>query len=650
MGIERMSLVQIIGSVSLLDQSIMKCCESEIFHVETPNKHMGFAPLQENNPYIDDYRLIQEILNDLSIEKAYCDYASLDMNRDSIRQYLDKVQQDVAETRRYQEHLKGRLANHRMALVQVKHLAGLDLCIADMMRSENATVRFGKIPIDNFVKLTYFQNHSFFFFDFDRDEHYYWGFYVAPNSEIETVDRIFDSLYYEQIDVSEYEHATPQEAIDALQTQIEIEQLTIRNSEHEMSVYRDQHQRVLQQVYCKQKALHDTFAYRKYAIASHHRFCLQGFVPTRYAGEFVAAFSELDQVLCEQLAVTPNMPQNPPVKLTTSRFFKPFEMLISMYGLPSYHAFNPTGFIGLIFVCLFGIMFGDVGQGAGVIVAGLVIWKTKQNAIGKILMRCGLFSMFFGLIYGSFFGVEGSFHPLWHSVGLGDVFPLNVLDSSTSLTILLLSLGLGVIIILVSMMMNITLKLRRRDIAGALFSSNGIAGLLFYAGMISMVLLMLWANVNLLHPLFVIPALVVPLVLMFFEKPLEYTIKQHSKKAKDVEKPTMHLADNIFELIEVLLGYCTNTLSFLRVGGFVLSHAALMLVVMTFAHMAGSGGMIVLILGNLFVMILEGLLVSIQIIRLTYYEMFSRFYESGGEEYHPIKIQYDAAQDHGLSE
>ena len=96
-----------------------------------------------------------------------------------------------------------------------------------------------------------------------------------------------------------------------------------------------------------------------------------------------------------------------------------------------------------------------------------------------------------------------------------------------------------------------------------------------------------------------------------------------------------------FELFEMVLSYVTNTLSFLRVGGFVLSHAGMMAVVMMLAEMVGTvGNPIVVVIGNLFVMVLEGLLVGIQVLRLVFYETFSRFYEGDGKPYVPAKVEY----------
>jgi V/A-type H+-transporting ATPase subunit I len=102
------------------------------------------------------------------------------------------------------------------------------------------------------------------------------------------------------------------------------------------------------------------------------------------------------------------------------------------------------------------------------------------------------------------------------------------------------------------------------------------------------------------------------------------------------------IVENFFEMFEFLLSYVSNTMSFLRVGGFVLSHAGMMLVVMTLLNMSATAAKpFTLVIGNLFVMAMEGMIVAIQIIRLEFYEIFSRFYESDGKEFEPISVSFD---------
>ena len=93
-------------------------------------------------------------------------------------------------------------------------------------------------------------------------------------------------------------------------------------------------------------------------------------------------------------------------------------------------------------------------------------------------------------------------------------------------------------------------------------------------------------------------------------------------------------------MFEYLLSYATNTMSFLRVGGFVLSHAGMMLVVFSLAEMfQATGSVIVIIIGNIFVMGMEGLIVGIQALRLQFYEVFGRFFVADGKEFIPVSAK-----------
>ena len=98
----------------------------------------------------------------------------------------------------------------------------------------------------------------------------------------------------------------------------------------------------------------------------------------------------------------------------------------------------------------------------------------------------------------------------------------------------------------------------------------------------------------------------------------------------------MFIVQTFFEMFEVLLSYFSNSLSFVRIGAFAVSHAAMMEVVLMLAGAeAGSPNWVVVVLGNIFVCGLEGLIVGIQVLRLEYYEMFSRFYKGTGREFKP---------------
>ena len=95
-------------------------------------------------------------------------------------------------------------------------------------------------------------------------------------------------------------------------------------------------------------------------------------------------------------------------------------------------------------------------------------------------------------------------------------------------------------------------------------------------------------------------------------------------------------------MFDAVLSFASNTMSFLRVGGFVLAHAGMMSVVFTLAEMAGGNVVLYAVIaaaGNVFVMALEGLFVGIQVLRLEFYEIFSRFFEADGRPFSPLHVR-----------
>lgn len=126
----------------------------------------------------------------------------------------------------------------------------------------------------------------------------------------------------------------------------------------------------------------------------------------------------------------------------------------------------------------------------------------------------------------------------------------------------------------------------------------------------------------------------VPLLMIFVQEPLSLLIEK--KKDWMPEKKGMFIVEKFFELFEILLSFITNTMSFIRVGAFALNHVGMMSVVFLLSDMAQGGSVVVQVLGNLLVIGLEGLIVGIQVLRLEYYEMFSRFFVGDGKEFQNI--------------
>ena len=233
-------------------------------------------------------------------------------------------------------------------------------------------------------------------------------------------------------------------------------------------------------------------------------------------------------------------------------------------------------------------------------------------------------------MFGSIFGFEDIIDAVWlrpieHMTMLPFVGKLN--------TVFVVAVAFGMGIIILAMILHIINAFRCHDLGDAWFDVNGVAGLVFYASVVVTIVLFMTGHKT---PGGIVMAVMfgVPLLVILFKEPLTKKIEKRAEKME--ESKAMFLVQGFFELFETMLSYFSNTLSFVRIGAFAVSHAAMMEVVLMLAGVEkGNPNWIVVILGNLFVCGMEGLIVGIQVLRLEYYEMFSRFYKGSGRAFDP---------------
>ena len=345
-------------------------------------------------------------------------------------------------------------------------------------------------------------------------------------------------------------------------------------------------QKTLCMIYSKMKVLSQAYELRKYAAFVKGDFVLLGFIPQKKEAKFTTVMEALKTRV--EVSIKPAEADErltPPVKLNNWKLIKPFELFVDMYGLPSYKDIDPTPFVGITYILLFGLMFGDLGQGFIIFLLGLFLDKKKNVPLGGVMSRIGVSSMVFGFLYGSVFGFEELLVPV-HMALFGKEHLVHIMAQETTNMILIGAIAIGILIIIAAMIMNVVLGFRKRDMQRAIFSNNGLAGLVFYVAVIVGAVMMLLGGVNLFTPVYIILFIAVPLLIMFLQEPLGNLVK---KKKMFHEGIGGFVIESFFEMFEVLLSFVTNTMSFLRVGGFILSHAGMMAVVMTLAEMVSAG-------------------------------------------------------------
>lgn len=636
-----MDFVNITGPAAELDSVLVRLSSCGCFHIEQASKasgkKSGYTVLNEENPYAAPLRRLSDVASKAGVKLGWADYSDFENKSvDETEEYISESKRILDELMSGEKQAKEQLSVHEQALYQVSHLQGINVDFEQLFHCEHVKVRLGRLPSESFEKLSYYDDKPFFFMQFSEEMDYYWGMYFVPFAYQEEIDEIFDGLYFERTHIPDFVHGNSETALADLYEMVGEDRKTIEECQKKISELLSQKSEQLNKLFSFLKTKHDNFELRSKAVISEDKFQVIGFVPKADEEGFKALFSDMGSVSVNMQPADAKGKLTPPIKLKNGWFTKPFSLFVEMYGLPSYNSINPTTLVAVTYTLLFGIMFGDFGQGIVLTIFGALMAKFKNWSMGPIIARVGVSGAVFGLLYGSVFGYEELLDPLYERLGI-HFLPLKIMDNVA--LILIGTIALGVVLMIVAILINIFLGIKNKDYANALFSNNGIAGLVFFgsilAGLVGTLL-----GAKILTAPYVICLIILPLIMMFMREPLACWVR--GKKYKPEGGAGDFIASNFFEVFEFLLGYTSNTLSFVRVGGFALSHASMMLVVMALAKsMSGLGAPIMVVFGNIFVMGIEGLLVCIQTMRLEFYEMFSRFYSGDGVPFTPVKINYD---------
>jgi len=339
-----------------------------------------------------------------------------------------------------------------------------------------------------------------------------------------------------------------------------------------------------------------------------------------------------------------------PVQFKNPKILAPFQMLVSNFGIPKYGTIDPTPFVMPVYLSMFGLMFADIGQGFVLSLLGILgAYRLKKNEQKKglynlswLLIWCGLSSMLFGALLGSFFGM-GLFKPLWfdfHGIISGHISGNSAINDVYD--ILSITLYFGITVIFLGLLFNWINIIRSGKWMELFFDKGGILGGWIYAGGIYIASYMVGHNYKEFPPGIILFVLVgLPSLLIFIKEPYHY-LKHRSGHSDEKFNPLTilnFLMQWIVELLEIFSGYLSNTLSFMRVAGLGIAHVCLMISFFTLAEMtSGIGSVLILILGNILVIGLEGLTAGIQALRLNYYEFFTKFFHGTGKLYTPISL------------
>jgi V/A-type H+-transporting ATPase subunit I len=323
-----------------------------------------------------------------------------------------------------------------------------------------------------------------------------------------------------------------------------------------------------------------------------------------------------------------------PVLFNNPLLLKPFQRITAAYGTPQYGEVEPTAFVAISFLIMFGVMFGDLGQGLVLSLFGYLLFRAsyRYTDVGVLLIECGAAAALFGILYGSVFGAENLIPALWFN-------PMRNLTTSIAV-----SLGFGAVLISIGLVLNIVNSFRSRETSAAIFGEHGLVGAFMYWACLAIGTKFLLSGELGLTGAALTLLIGVPALTILFRRPIEEILKRRSARRPAWRDVPFFFVESLVDLADAFLSYLANTVSFIRLSAFSLAHIGLFAAVFALAEslsvVRGGGAWywITLVLGNVVIILLEGLIASIQAIRLEYYEVFSKFFKGGGEEFHPLEV------------
>jgi len=570
---------------------------------------------------VDEGPLPAETPRLIEPETAQMDIERLEWETQASVRELEEAQRKLAQLQRY--------------LDQVKPIADLEVNLGTLRSLRYTFVLLGTMPVANLERLqTSLELVPSALITLRREDHLATVVLFGTQRDADILERAARSAYLNPLELPEMYRGTPAEAITVLESGIERTRQYVAECRSSIDYLHEAHVQRLRHLLWRVRAsrtLAETIA--RYGRL-RYTYLLAGWVPSSQVPVLQRQIKRVsDKVLLEVNTPSRREDGHIPVALGNPPIVSAFQGLVTNYGYPRYDELDPTFMMALTFPLIFGIMFGDVGHGLVLTLLGLALVSRKVRALrglsgmGAVVTACGIAAMIFGFLYGSIFGFEEVLQPLW-------IRPIeDIMD------ILLITVGIGIGLLSLGMVCNLVNAVLTRQWGYLLFDHNGLAGLVFY-----------WSLIGLAAGAFVgnLPISPTPFAVLAGVSGLAVTFSEVLERLVEGQRPLVegslsaYLIQTPIELFETVIAFLSNTLSYVRMGAFAVAHGSLCLVIFIMAEIIspahGAGYWIVVVLGNLFVIGFEGLIVGIQTLRLEYYEFFSKFFSGGGMRYRPLTL------------
>ncbi|QBD85660.1 ATPase [Clostridium tetani] len=651
MSIEKMVMVNIASPIELIDSVTKEVVLSKALHPvnafdKISSGNFNISTTEENldtlidvnyvKPYFEkrDYSKVNEKINSLKgmlgerenieikNENLILNYPELEENIFNIVDRIKKLNENLNQYKNKEKELEIYKEN-------LKYFLSIDTNIEKFTSLKNFELEAYKIEDKKFnIMKENYENIPAIVDKVYKGNGFDIIIVVSTKALKIDTERILNSLNCEKLDLPLDYKGNPKEVINLIEKELIETEEKIQAVKNRINEFYDNNNLSIEAILKSFELEKRASKLREYIAYSKNFFYLSGWVPSSMIGGFKNNIKKLNKkiIVLEKKIDEIENGVSPPTKLRNNILVKPFEIMVNMYGTPSYGEIDPTTFLAITYMIMFGTMFGDVGQGCVLLLAGLYMKKKKENyAPGNILVRLGSISMIFGFLYGSVFGFEDLIKPILIS-------PMENIQ-----TMLVGSIAFGCFILIIGFLYGIVNNIKNENLEEGIFGRNGITGMVFYILLLVFAFTKITSRDTMSTTIWIL-IFVALLALMVLKHPLANAI---SKKGFVItEKTSDYFVESGFGVIETLLSMFSNTVSFIRVGAFALNHVGLFIAFASMAQMMknSAGSILMYVLGNVIIIVLEGLIVFIQGLRLEYYELFSKYYDGSGLQFKPITI------------
>ena len=554
---------------------------------------------------------------------------------EAVHPLVEQIEQDVKNTNDQLTTSNKKLEQLQNYIRQLLPIADIDIDISVLQNPRYIFSMLGIMPASNLERLeTSLARIPYVLMPLqkDRDNAVVWLTGAQRNADI--LERAARSAYLNPFELTDIHKGTPSEIIKALNHSIESLEQNIETQKTKIAQLHATYEHQLQTLLWRVRTSRLLADAMGHFGKLQYTYVVVGWVPSSkletLAQELKKASANIliDSNPFKRLGM---QNQHIPVSLQNPGILGSFQQLVTTYGRPRYEELDPTILMAITFPLLFGAMFGDVGHGLVLALFGLLLASRRipalrgMSGLGIVVAACGFSATLFGFLYGSIFGYEDVLKAIW-------LQPIHHITQ-----ILAIAVGGGIILLSLGFLLNIQNAWRARDWARLFFDPNGVAGLTLYWSLLGFAAASFVPGFPVPKTVFMVLAIIGGLAVMFSEL-LKHLVDGHRPLFEG--GIGMFLFQSAVELFEKLISFLSNSLSYVRVGAFAVAHAGLSSAIFILATLVGPdkgvGYWIVVVIGNIFIVGFEGLIVGIQTMRLEYYEFFSKFFIGGGMPYAPL--------------